>query len=492
MPSSSKHLSTLAQLCSDAALPSARRFEHEAALVDLLSSPANTKVLVRMLERALEPAASPAVISDGIRAAIASDVLSERRLIPVAERQRIDELATIALTSATLTPRDRALALAAQAKIKVAYGAAEDALAAATSAEQLVMELDDHAALFLINARRGLALAFLARTEESLSCYERAAHHASACGDARAHIASLQDQANALGQLGRAAESHSIVEEALLLARAVGDRAGEMRSHAAVAYGHLELLHFEKSRDAYAAALAIGDTGVAPRLRAVVIGYSALLHLQHDHLDRALAQASRAVAECAKLGFRAAEGFFAAVQATAHARAGDFAAAEDRIRFARALVPEGHAYVAVVRLFEACIEVEQQSPTAFEEARALLDEVSLPQPGEERALVERLDDARAAARILRRIIDGQRASLPELEPEARALLRRLDARRLVALLRARKGRVVSAREVAAHVWPGDAPSDDAARSRIDELLASDEGSTLAADVTRNQDGYQHG
>ena len=488
--SSSKHLAarSLPQLCADAALPSARRWEHENALLDLLSSAANGKALVRLLERALEPGASAAVLTDGIRAALASDALSDRRPIPVAERQRIDELATLVATSTAITPRDHALALSARARVKLVLGEAEKSLADATRAELLLGDLPgEDQVRFLVSARRGHALALLARTEESLSCYERAARHASVCEDARARISSLQDRANSLSQLGRAAESHALVEEALVLARSVGDAAGEMRGHAAIAYRHLELRQFEPARDAYAAALVIGDTGVSPRLRALVIGYSALLHLEHAHLERALAQSARAVAECAKLGFRAAEGFFAAVQAAAHARAGDAAAAEDRIRHAHARVPEGHAYTAVVRLFEACVAVEQETPAAFDAARALLDEVSLPQPGEERALVERLDDARTAARILRRALDGNRASLPDLEPETRALLRRLDVRRLVALLRARRGRVVSWSELANHVWPGE----DAARERIDELLGSEEGLALAAAVARHDEGYEH-
>ena len=156
--------------------------------------------------------------------------------------------------------------------------------------------------------------------------------------------------------------------------------------------------------------------------------------------------------------------------------------------FARRRVPADHAYVHVVRLFEAVVEIERAAvmgrtlavtEDAFARAREVLAGVSSPQPGEARPLVDRVDDVSVAARFLRARLAKDRAVVAapkeastSRDEEAKTLSQRLDFRRLLSLLRARPGRIVSRAELAAHVWPDEALDEPAARARVDALVAA--------------------
>lgn len=483
----------LARLCEDAALPSPQRHAHAEALLELLRG----KELQGMLDRARAEGATASDLQHGIAAALAIDALSERRPVPAIERQRVEELVARLVTRDDLEPWRHALGLAARARVRLHVGEAENALADLDAATALLASVESTAATHaFVASRRGYALSMLARTEESLAAHALSAEHAKATGDVRAYVAAMQDEGNLLQQLGRDADALERFQQSLGQARAVEDVAGEMRAHAGIAYHHVQALEFDAAQAEYAAALAIGETGVAPRLKALVMGYSAMLHLEHDRVERAIALAARAVAESAKLGFRIGEGFFAAVQAAAHARTGDLEAADDRLRFATGRVPADHAYVDVVRLFEAQVaasraallaragahaEAEQQRAAAH----AVLADVSRPRAGEARALVDRLDDARVAARMLHaRLVPGAPTSAPgPPDEDTDALARRLDTRRLLSLLRARPGKSVGPQELAAHVWPGDALDAIAARLRLDALV------TAVPNVRFEDDGY---
>ncbi|MDB4940861.1 MAG: hypothetical protein JWP97_395 [Labilithrix sp.] len=494
-------LPKLLQLCEEAAIPSPVRHAQAAVLLGQLAE--NPRLLGRVLEGARRDGAEAPDLAAGLRVVAAIDALSDRRPTTTIERVRAEDVVRAALADPAVETLWKALGLAARARIRVHHGEAENALADAERASALVEEAGGSpGARAFVASRHAYTLAMLARTEEAVVEDERSVAHARASGDREALVSALQDESNVLQQLGRSGEALARLEESLALAKEAGDAVGEMRALAGLAYRHLEAQRFEEARDAYGEALAIGETGVAPRLRALVMGYSAILHLEHDRVERALSLAARAVAESSKLGFRVGEGFFGAVQAAAHARAGDLVAAEDRVKFAKGRVPRGHGYVQVVAMFEAMVNLERGGARAESLARALLADVSTPRAGQERALVQRLDDARTAARILRtrlEVVGRASASQPAPPRHVRSvrpdgendpLARRLDTRRLLSLLRGRPTRSVGAAELASHVWPDVTfPDLAAARARIDALLASAEGEALGGAVQRDGDAY---
>lgn len=415
----------LVRLCEDAAIPSPTRHQRADTLLEVVGP----RAFVGLIDGARDPSANAAAVRGAIAATLAIDALCDRRPVSTNERRRIEEVVTLIVGRDDVDPVCKALALAARSRVRLLVGEADLAMTDVERAASLVAAANgSEGARAFVAARLGYALSMLARTPESLAAHAASAAHARAAGDMRAHVSALQDEGNLLQQIGRESEALQRFETSLERAREALDRAGEMRAHAGIAFHHLHAYRFEAAHDAYAAALAIGETGVSPRLRALVLGYSAVLHLEHDRVDRALALAARAVAESSRLGHRVAEGFFAAVQAVAHARNGDLDAADDRIRFARGRLPADHAYAQVVRLYEAQVEVERADvrgggPGAPREqaitgARAVLAEVTRRGPGEERSLVERLDDARVAARILGRRLEGGRAWSPGTEEPA--------------------------------------------------------------------------
>ncbi len=255
---------------------------------------AASKGLLELLDRGRDDVEA---LQQGIAATIAIDALSDRRAVSGVERGRIGDLISRIVERDDIDLRRKALALAAQGRLRLQHGQAELALADLERATLLVDAANgasgDRA---FVAGRLGYALSMMARTEQALVAHGASAEHARASGDLRAHVAALQDEGNILQQLGRTREARERFDTSLERARAADDRAGEMRAHAGIAYQHLQALEFEPARDAYASAAAIGEGGVAPRLNALVSGYSALLHLEHGRVDRALALAARAVA----------------------------------------------------------------------------------------------------------------------------------------------------------------------------------------------------
>ncbi len=500
-------LERIARLCEDAALPSPERHTHADALLEAVGA---TKELQQMLDGGIAPGATAIARRRGLSAALAIDALSDRRAVSTAERQRVDQLVDVVAEADDVDAEHKALALAARARVRLLVGQAELALADLEHARRLLepsieTKASTHA---FVAARYGYALAMAARLEESLAAHERSAALARESGDVRALVSALQDEGNLLQQLGHIDKARERFELSREQAIAAGDEAGEMRAYAGVAFVHLEAFELEASREAYAKAIAIGERGVAPRLHAIVLGYSAVLHLEHERLERAIALAARAVANSSRLGFRLGEGFFASVQAAAHARRGDLESADDRLRFARGRVPSEHSYVDVVRLYEAHVDVERAEQHArsgrpaaaghaLDQARAVLEELSHPRPNETRAFALRLDDARIAARMLRArlaVVTEAHELSKEASQEAReteSLAMRLDARRMMSYLRVHPGKTVSAVDLASYVWPprlGDVQeTDETARARLDALLAMLAHASTSTDQGRTED-----
>lgn len=399
---------------------------------------------------------------------------------------------------ATTEPRARAEIEVAAGQLHQTRGRLDDAEEALRGALELAPDLETR-----VRALRGLGLVAHARGDLD-AAEERYREALARAGDLPLLEARLScDLGGVRLQQRRLVEAREHLERA----RAGSERASDPIT-VGLTEGNLAILAQEEGRlDEAAAAFARGMESLARAghsLYEAHLGvYLAFLEHESGALDRAAQRYERSVRALESIGDRRMAGVACAGLGAAEAHRGRLDAARDAFtRAERAITEIGDAGLALaLELHRAQLTLTRaeaaSDPTA---ARALRAEVEALLGGAGREQLDRSDDARIAARILRarlgaRIVrvrrDGSEVQAPDgarVDLGRRDVLKRIV--RSLALARAeRPGVAVPLEALVAEGWPGERMRWESALNRLKVALSTLRKLGLGDLVVREGEGY---
>ncbi len=389
-------------------------------LLDLPAGSATTRAATTTAELAPERENLEAVLEFGaaegrsdlvLRAAVALDFLSSGTGISRARLAHLDEALR---ASGNLDPAMVGRALGVRAGALRALGLLPEAERDARTALTLARRAGSPRQIVAMGLAVGGARFQMGDLEEALAYTRAASEAARAAGQRAEESLALQQTGAVLQALGETAEARAHYEGALHLALESGDDFAEARAAMGLGSYHLEAGDLERAEACYDRGLLVAHRRGMARQARIVTGYLGVLHFDAGRLQEAercldtAARASRAAGDPRVEGIF--EGMRGAVLASLdlvdEARVA-FASARRRLSthpyfLGVITLHEGHLDLGEAR--EARAAGHDERADALTRAAALRLAVAEASQGQTPPLTRRSDDARIAARILRRAL----------------------------------------------------------------------------------------
>jgi predicted ATPase len=345
-----------------------------------------------------------------LEAAIALDFLSSGTGLSRAQLAMLDE----ALASpGSIDPLMIGRALGVRAGALRALGRLAEAEQDARVALSLARRAGSTRQIVAMHLAVGNARFQLGDLEEALAHTRAAVREASSSGD-RAEPLALQQLGGVLQAMGDAPGARSHYEAALELASLLDDQVAEARAAMGLGSYHLEAGDLTRAEASYDRALLITRRLGMTRNARIVMGYLGVLHLDAGRTQEAERWLDAAVRLSRNVGDLRIEGIFEGMRGAALATLDLADEARAAFSQARGLLADNPYFGAVIELHRGLLDLadaraareegaEVRTATLMMAARERLA-MAERSVGETPPLVKRSDDARIAARILRRAI----------------------------------------------------------------------------------------
>ncbi len=389
-------------------------------LLDLPAAGPTTRAATTVAELSVERENLEAVLEFGaaqgrpdlvLRAAVALDFLASGTGISSA---RLAHLDAALRASSNLDPAMVGRALGVRAGALRAQGQLVEAERDARTALSLARRAGSSRQIVAMHLAVGGARFQMGDLEEALAHGRAASVAARAAGHAPEESLALQQAGAILQARGEAAEARAHYEGALQLALEAGDDLAEARAAMGLGSYHLEAGDLERAEACYDRGLLVARRRGMARHARIVMGYLGVLHFDAGRLQEAERWLDTAVRASRAAGDLRIEGVFEGMR-------GAVLASLDLVDEARAAFALAHELLAPHRYFDSVIDLHQ-GHLELAEAREAEEGPRRPRAGADRAapaqrlaaaearqgdappLVRRSDDARIAARILRRAL----------------------------------------------------------------------------------------
>ncbi|APR78782.1 Signal transduction response regulator [Minicystis rosea] len=351
-----------------------------------------------------------------LRAAIALDVIASGTGLSRAQLVLLDD----ALRTGDTGPRSgidaamigralgvRAGALRAQGKLEEAERDAQVALALARHAGSARQIVAMHLAV-------GVARFQLGDLEPALTHARAALVEATAAGDGTSEPLALQQVGGVLQAMGDASGARAHYEAALALGVERADEVAECRAAMGLGSYHLEAGDLERAEAYYERGLLIARRLKMQRNLRIVTGYLGVLHLDAGRAQEAELWLDNAARLSRNVGDVRVEGIFTGMRGAALAMLDLVDEARDAFAMSLDLLRQNPYFAAVIELHQGHLSLAEARVLRAEGEDALAD--ALIEAAEQRLaaaeagegdrppLTRRSDDARIAARILRRAL----------------------------------------------------------------------------------------
>jgi predicted ATPase len=353
-----------------------------------------------------------------LRAAIALDVISSGTGLSQAQLAVLDDALRAGDTRlGGLDPAMVGRALGVRAGALRALGKLEEAAHDASVALALAQQGSSARQRVAMQLAVGAARFQMGDLELALDHSRAALAEARAAGDARAEPLALQQIGGVLQALGEASEARAHYEAALSLAVAREDEVAECRASLGLGSYHLEAEDHAHAEVYYDRGLLIARRlGLARNMR-IVTGYIGVLHLDAGRAQEADRWLETAARLSRNVGDLRVEGFFTGMRGAALAMLDLVDEARAAFVLAHDLLRQNPYFAAVIALHQGHLDLaearaareagdEAHAEALIDAAAARLEEAEVSR-GARAPLLLRSDDARIAARILRRAIAAQ-------------------------------------------------------------------------------------
>ncbi|MFT3770597.1 MAG: tetratricopeptide repeat protein [Minicystis sp.] len=406
-------------------------FRHARYYLDLASGPLTdlpaTSVSARSLEELGAERENLEVVLDlgaaqrrpdlVLRAAIALDVIASGTGLSRAQLALLDD----ALRAGDTGPRsgiDAAMigrALGVRAGALRAQGKLEEAERDASVALALARHSGSPRQIVAMHLAVGVARFQLGDLELALSHARAALVEATASGDQRAEPLALQQIGGVLQAMGDASGARAHYEAALDLGVQRGDEIAECRAAMGLGSYHLEAGDLERAEAYYDRGLLIARRLKMQRNLRIVTGYLGVLHLDAGQAQEAELWLETAARLSRNVGDLRVEGIFTGMRGAALAMLDLVDEARDAFAASLDLLRQNPYFAAVIELHQGHLELAEARAARADgdhaRAEALIEAAGQRLAAAERGegerppLVRRSDDARIAARILRRALN---------------------------------------------------------------------------------------
>jgi tetratricopeptide (TPR) repeat protein len=350
-----------------------------------------------------------------LRAAIALDVIASGSGLSSGQLARLDDALQV---PGNLDPAMVGRALGVRAGALRALGQLDEAERDARTALALAEQAGASRQVVAMRLAVGGVRFQMGDLEQALSHSRAAAEVGRAAGHRSEEPLALQQIGSVLQAMGEHAEARAHYEAALHLALERDDEVAEARAAMGLGSYHLEMGDLERAEAYYDRGLLIGRRRGMARSVRIVMGYLGVLHFDAGRLQEAERWLDNAAGGSRAAGDLRVEGVFEGMRGAVLAALDLLDEARRAFALARQLLRAHPYFLAVIELHHGHLDLadarEARAEGAPGEVRAMeLDRAAMRRladaeawRGETPPLVRRSDDARIAARILRRAIRG--------------------------------------------------------------------------------------